>query len=89
VFGAATPWQSCRRRSGRWGAGLIRQHPKVFQGYWDVVARRTKAAGLPVLANVEAGHADPMVTLPLGVEAELDAGREVFRLLEAPTVARS
>jgi len=29
-----------------------------------------------------------MVTLPLGVGAELDAGHEVFRLLEAPTVAR-
>jgi muramoyltetrapeptide carboxypeptidase len=62
--------------------------PKDTVALWDVVARRTEAAGLPVLANVEAGHADPMVTLPLGVEVELDAGHEVFRLLEAPTVAR-
>jgi len=63
--------------------------PKDTAALWDVVARRTEGSGLPVLANVEVGHADPMVTLPLGVEAELDAGREVFRLLEAPTVARS
>lgn len=54
---------------------------------WDVVARRTEASGLPVLANVEAGHADPMITLPFGVEAELDARRQVLRLLEAPTAA--
>ncbi len=52
---------------------------------WDVVARRTEAAGLPVLANVEAGHADPMLTLPFGVRAELDAGWKLLRLLEAPT----
>ena len=55
---------------------------------WDVVARRTDASGVPVLANIEAGHADPMVTLPLGVAAELDAGRKRFRLLEAPTVGK-
>jgi muramoyltetrapeptide carboxypeptidase len=52
---------------------------------WEVVARRTEATGLPVLANVEAGHADPMLTLPFGVSAEIDAGSKSFRLLEAPT----
>jgi muramoyltetrapeptide carboxypeptidase len=54
---------------------------------WDVVAHRTEAAGLPVLANVDAGHTDPMLTLPLGVEAEIDAARRIFRLTEAPTRA--
>jgi muramoyltetrapeptide carboxypeptidase len=53
---------------------------------WDVVARRTEESGLPVLGNVDAGHADPMLTIPLGVEAEVDAGRGTFRLLEAATV---
>ena len=52
---------------------------------WEVVARRTEASGLPVLANVEAGHTDPMLTLPFGVEAEVDAQRRVLRLLDAPT----
>jgi muramoyltetrapeptide carboxypeptidase len=54
---------------------------------WEVVARRTEAAGLPVLANVEAGHADPMLTLPFGAAAEVDAGARRFRLLEAATSA--
>jgi muramoyltetrapeptide carboxypeptidase len=72
-------------------AGLVFARPYGYtpertKALWDVVARRTEAAGLPVLANVEAGHADPMLTLPLGVEAELDAGRGVFRLAEPPTV---
>jgi muramoyltetrapeptide carboxypeptidase len=52
---------------------------------WEVVARRTEASGLPVLGNVEAGHTDPMVTLPFGVETEMDAQLKVLRLLDAPT----
>jgi muramoyltetrapeptide carboxypeptidase len=55
---------------------------------WDVVARRTEAAGLPVLANVEVGHTDPMITVPLGVPAELDATNKQLRLLEPPTAHR-
>jgi len=50
---------------------------------WEILAQRTGT--LPVLGNVEAGHADPMITLPLGAEAQLDAGRKVFRLVGAPT----
>jgi muramoyltetrapeptide carboxypeptidase len=56
---------------------------------WDVVARRTEVAGLPVLANVEVGHTDPMITLPLGVPAELDATNKRLRLLEPPTAHRA
>ncbi len=52
---------------------------------WEVVARRTEAPGIPVLANVEAGHTDPMVTLPFGVPAEVDAARRTLRLLEVAT----
>ena len=58
---------------------------EATKALWDVVARRTEPSGLPVLANVECGHADPMLVLPLGAEAELDAGRKLFRLLDAPT----
>ena len=50
-----------------------------------MVARRTEDSGIPVLANVEAGHTDPMVTLPFGVPAEVDATRRKLRLLEAAT----
>jgi muramoyltetrapeptide carboxypeptidase LdcA involved in peptidoglycan recycling len=52
---------------------------------WEVVAARTEAAGIPVLGNVDCGHTDPMLTLPLGVEAELDASAQTLGLLEAPT----
>jgi muramoyltetrapeptide carboxypeptidase LdcA involved in peptidoglycan recycling len=72
-------------------AGLVFGRPYGYTDedtrlLWDVVAARTDAAGLPVLANVELGHADPMVTLPLGVGAELDASGRSLRLAAAPTV---
>jgi muramoyltetrapeptide carboxypeptidase LdcA involved in peptidoglycan recycling len=45
---------------------------------WEVVERRTAASGIPVLANVDAGHTDPMLTLPLGATANVDAGARSF-----------
>jgi muramoyltetrapeptide carboxypeptidase len=71
-------------------AGLVFGRPYGYtpddsDALWEVVARRTEASGLPVLANVEVGHADPKMTLPLGVLAELDARLKRFHLLEPPT----
>ena len=52
-----------------------------------MVARRTDAAGLPVLANVDIGHTDPILTLPIGCRAVVDADAERFETLEPPTRA--
>jgi muramoyltetrapeptide carboxypeptidase len=53
---------------------------------WEVAAGRTEARGLPVLGDVECGHADPVLTLPLGVRARLDATARTLETLE-PAVA--
>jgi muramoyltetrapeptide carboxypeptidase len=55
---------------------------------WQLVRARTAAAGIPVLANVDFGHADPMLTLPLGVRARVDCGAHVLELLEPATATR-
>jgi muramoyltetrapeptide carboxypeptidase len=47
---------------------------------WRVVEARTEAAGIPVLAGFDCGHTDPMVTLPLGVAASLDADAQTFEV---------
>jgi muramoyltetrapeptide carboxypeptidase len=52
---------------------------------WDLVTRHTARAGVPVLANVDCGHTDPMLTLPLGARGRIDAGACAFRLLETAT----
>ena len=47
---------------------------------WEVVERVTDPAGIPVLANVEAGHTDPMLAVPLGIPAHLDAEAKRFEV---------
>ena len=49
---------------------------------WDVLRTRTASAPIPVLGNVECGHTSPMLTLPLGALARVDAGERRFELLE-------
>ena len=46
-------------------------------------SRRTDArAGIPVLANVDLGHTDPMLTLAIGVPAILDADALTLQLAD-------
>ena len=71
-------------------AGLLVGRPRGYSPedtlrLWQVVEARTAAAGLPVLANIDLGHTDPMLTLPLGAQVRLDAGAKSFSLLEPPT----
>jgi muramoyltetrapeptide carboxypeptidase LdcA involved in peptidoglycan recycling len=55
--------------------------PDDVEVLWDVVERRTSAAGIPVLAGIDCGHTDPMMTIPFGVGARLDAGAQTFEVL--------
>lgn len=71
-------------------AGLVYARPYGYRdddlpALWDVLAAATEFRGLPVLANVECGHTAPMLTLPLGVRARLDAGARTFVTVEAAT----
>lgn len=52
---------------------------------WKVVEGRTRAAGIPVLANVDASHTDPMLTLPMGARARVDVDEMTFAMLEPAT----
>lgn len=40
----------------------------------QIVAGQPRLAGLPVLANVDIGHTNPIATIPLGGQAEISAG---------------
>lgn len=39
----------------------------------EIVRRQPDLTGIPVLANVDVGHTDPLATLPIGGHIELDA----------------
>ena len=49
------------------------------EALFEVLEARTARSQIPVLANFDIGHTDPMVTLPMGRRARLDASD---RLLE-------
>jgi muramoyltetrapeptide carboxypeptidase len=71
-------------------AGLVWARPYGYgedelAALWEVLAHSTEQAALPVLGNVECGHTSPMLTIPLGVRARLDAGLGTFETLEPAT----
>ena len=50
----------------------------------DILAERLGALAVPMLAWADVGHGGPFQTFPLGIAAELDAGRASVRLLDPP-----
>ncbi len=49
-----------------------------------VVAKEFGKPELPIVSNMDVGHTDPQLILPLGVKAEIDCPRKRFGLLEPP-----
>ena len=66
-------------------SGLVVGRPAGYDeereaAMFDAIASRTEASGIPVLADVDIGHTDPMLTLPFGAEAHIDAGNLSFEV---------
>jgi muramoyltetrapeptide carboxypeptidase len=55
--------------------------PELIQ---DILAERLGPLAVPMLAWANVGHGGPFQTFPLGIAAELDAGRATLRLLDPP-----
>lgn len=54
----------------------------------QVVAEEFERPDLPVLMDLDFGHTDPQMVLPLGVRAEVDPATAGLRLLERPVASR-
>ena len=55
----------------------------LYKTVVDVVAGEFGRSDLPVVANMDFGHTDPQIILPLGALAEVDCRQITFRLLQA------
>ena len=55
--------------------------PELIQ---DILAERLGSLAVPMLAWANVGHGGPFQTFPLGIAAELDAGRATLRLVDPP-----
>ena len=53
--------------------------------FMELVKKHTKEYNFPVLFNTNIGHADPIITIPLGVKANLDSHSNLFSIDESGT----
>lgn len=51
----------------------------------QVINDHIKPLGKPTIYNLQAGHCEPMVTIPFGVRARLDADKQELTILENAT----
>ncbi|NDC37083.1 MAG: hypothetical protein EBZ48_03415 [Proteobacteria bacterium] len=62
-------------------------NPASIQDYDTVVLSVIRdelgLTSLPIITNMDFGHTDPMMTLPLGVRAQVNCTTQVFSILEA------
>lgn len=55
---------------------------KDLQQLFKILLERTSFYNFPILFNVDFGHTDPMITIPIGVNGILDSARNKFAIKE-------
>ncbi len=68
--------------------GLIVGKPFGFtenerENFHRLLADRFKKYSFPILADINTGHTDPIMTLPLGIRALLDSEKNIFAITES------
>ena len=49
----------------------------------DLIGREFGQKNLPIVTNMDFGHTDPQLILPLGVRAKVDCEQQRFSLVES------
>lgn len=75
-------------------AGLVIGRPykydeKQMEEFKQMVLDQCYGTDFPILFNVDIGHTDPMLTIPLNALASLDSERDEFAVLESGVAERS
>lgn len=73
-------------------AGMLIGRPKSYtdeqvKQLEEIIKERTEGYNFPILFNIDIGHTDPIMTLPIGVKARLDSQSNTFEILESAVVA--
>ena len=50
----------------------------------DVVKGEFANGRIPIVTNMDFGHTDPQIILPLGIKAEINVSNKTFKLTEPP-----
>jgi muramoyltetrapeptide carboxypeptidase LdcA involved in peptidoglycan recycling len=75
-------------------AGLIVGRPYKYNDedkkqYAQMILDQCHGTDFPILFNVDIGHTDPILTIPLNALATLDSEKDEFAILEAGVAERS
>ena len=57
--------------------------PDQMKELVGVISKKLKPYKIPILFNIDIGHTDPMLTLPIGVQATLDSSKNELKILES------
>lgn len=57
---------------------------KLKENILNVVSKEFKRSDLPIFTDVDFGHTEPQIILPLGILAEMDCENKQIKLLEKP-----
>src|SRR3989344_4402560 len=49
----------------------------------EIILMNTRGSTFPILYGIDIGHSDPMITIPLGVEVEIDSEKNLFSITES------
>lgn len=60
-----------------------KEEEEIFK---KLILKHTKDYSFPILYNVDIGHTDPMITLPLGVEVYMNSKTNTFRIMESGVI---
>ncbi len=71
---------------GRWRGYSQQQRREVERIIRMVVAEEFDRPDLPIIMNMDFGHTDPQMVLPLGVKVEVDPAGPTLKLLEPPVL---
>ena len=55
----------------------------------EIILDNTKDYSFPILYGVDVGHSDPQITIPLGVEVEIDSSKNKFEVLESGIIPKN
>ncbi|MFH1694560.1 MAG: S66 peptidase family protein [Patescibacteria group bacterium] len=55
----------------------------------EIIENRTRKYTFPILYNVNIGHSDPMITVPIGVQAWINSKNNSFEILESGVASTS
>jgi len=72
--------------------GLIIGRPfkysdKEVESFKRIILENTSDYNFPILYGVDVGHTDPQITIPLGINVEVDSDSNKFEFLESGTVS--